>query len=150
MSKNYFPLSPWRNKEIWVCCVPSGRPYFLRSQKSLLNTFKCVELYRHYKIALILELAFIFLKLSPTLRRARSVTCFFEIPRVQNESRFCSCLENDLSFLLWLLVQPKKRSEKIKKGWDGGVSQLKVQQIPESLPKFNNSCTILRLRNCRK
>ena len=27
--------------------VPSGRPFLFRGQKSLLNTLKCVEFYRH-------------------------------------------------------------------------------------------------------
>ena len=79
----YTPPPPWRNKEIWVCCVPSGarvalgRIFLLRGQKSLLNALKCVEFYRYYKVALIFELAFIFLKLSPTLCWARSVYLFF-------------------------------------------------------------------------
>ena len=59
--------------------IKSGRPFLLR-----INTFKCVEFYRHYKIALIFEEAFIFLKLSPIFHWARSVTCFFKISRVQN------------------------------------------------------------------
>ena len=48
--------------------VPSGRPFLLRGQKSLLNTLKCVEFYGHYEIAVMFVLAFIFLKLSPILQ----------------------------------------------------------------------------------
>ena len=62
-----------------------------------------------------------------------------------------SCFNSQVivAFETRLVIIMRFISERIKKGWYGGVSHLKGQQPPKSWPKFNNFRIILKLKDLK-